>query len=162
MRAVSARTPRVQRPALLQARFRRRARQPRLFVALCGWVDGRRSAPPGPAAERALAHPHQDVLDEGAHERRVIPDPCDAESGRGDGAFQVRHVGQRIQVVGLPEVFLRQVDEAESRERVRAPVDRTDAERNRRILPHVRIDEHKPAGTDDPRDFGEHRLEALA
>src|SRR4029079_11540739 len=71
--------------------------------------------------ESLLSEPHEDVLGEPPHERRVIPDPLDAEPGlRGDAA-QLGDVGERIEVIRLAQVFLAPVDQPHALEPLGQP-----------------------------------------
>ena len=76
--------------------------------------------PRGAPGHRALGHAHHDVLDEPADERRVEADPLDAEPGFGRDRLEMRNVTQRIEVIGLAQVFLTQVDQVPFRAGARA------------------------------------------
>ena len=76
-----------------------------------GGRAGRGDPSGGAPRHRALGHPHQDVLDETADDRRVEADLRDAESGFGGDSLEMRDIPQRIEMIGLAQVFLPQVDQ---------------------------------------------------
>ena len=62
-----------------------------------------------------------------------------------DCPLEVREVHERVEMVRLPQVFLREVDRANSVHEARDPVDEPEPEREARVLPHVTVDEQLPA-----------------
>ena len=75
--------------------------------------------------------------------------------------LELRDVVQRVQVIGLAQPLLPHIDEADPIELTRQHVDPPETRRDRRVLPHVRIDEQCAARREHSRGLGEHLAQSL-
>ena len=155
----------IQRAFRGQRLLRRRPRQACLLGALLIQILRRggpwRRRARRPHADGALRHPHRDVLDEGADERRVVADAGNAEPGLAHGALEIGNVGERVQVIALAQAFLPQIHQPDALEAARERVDALEPAGEPRVLPHVRVDEDVPARRSDSRDLAEHVRQRL-
>jgi hypothetical protein len=115
-----------------------------------------------PDPEQPLSQTHQDVLRKRADEWCVVPDARDAKTGRCHGALEIGDVRERVHVIGLSQPLLTEVDEADAFETACQRVDATQAKRQRRVLPHVRVHEELTSRTQHPRDLGQHMGQCVA
>jgi hypothetical protein len=108
---------------------------PLLDAGLCGQSRGalgrvtsgrvRLAGPPGAADEVALRDPGENVLDEGADDRRVVRDAFDPEARRLDDGREVVVVDDGIDVIGFAQALLPQIDQPETLTDPRESVDET-------------------------------------
>ena len=68
---------------------------------------------------------------------------------------------ERIEVIRFAQALLPHVDQAHPLEAARERVDPAQADGDRRVLAHVRVDEQLAAGREDARRFGEHPAQCV-
>ena len=146
------------------AAMRSFGRGPRLLdsagIHVAGAGRRRVQAARGALRHRVLGHPHQDVLDEAADERRVVADSADAEPARRGRALEVGDVGQRVEMIGLAQALLPHVDQPDALEAASQRVDPAQADSHRRVLADVGVDEQLSARLQHPVRFPQHRRAA--